>query len=97
LPHWPTNPTPPAAPRVFHVTLAAALAQWVVAAVERTGLTTVALSGGCLHNRILAQRLGAALRARGLTVLEAQRPSPGDAGLALGQAWVAIHHLNEGL
>ncbi|HJV25078.1 MAG TPA: carbamoyltransferase HypF [Aromatoleum sp.] len=81
----------------FHLTLAAALVEWAARAVERSGLDVVALSGGCLHNRILSQRLGAALRARGLTVLEAQRLSPGDAGLALGQAWVAIHHLNEGL
>ncbi|NMF97761.1 carbamoyltransferase HypF [Aromatoleum toluolicum] len=80
----------------FHVTLAAALADWVLHEVARTGLDVVALSGGCLHNRILSQRLGAALRAHGLTVLEAQRLSPGDAGLALGQAWVAIHHLNRG-
>jgi hydrogenase maturation protein HypF len=29
-------------------------------------------------------------------VLEAQRLSPGDAALALGQAWVALHHLNGG-
>lgn len=81
----------------FHVTLAAALADWLAQAVARTGLDVVALSGGCLHNRILSQRLAAGLRARGLTVLEAQRLSPGDAGLALGQAWVALHHLNHGL
>ncbi|MCK9988324.1 MAG: hydrogenase maturation protein HypF [Azoarcus sp.] len=80
----------------FHVTLAAALADWIAQAVARTGLDVVALSGGCLHNRILSQRLGAALRERGLTVLEAQHLSPGDAGLALGQAWVAIHHLMAG-
>jgi hydrogenase maturation protein HypF len=81
----------------FHVTLAAALADWVERAAAQSGLATVALSGGCLHNRILSHRLGAALRARGLTVLEARRLSPGDAGLALGQAWVALHHLNHGL
>jgi len=81
----------------FHVTLVAALADWVAQAAAGTGLATVALSGGCLHNRILATRLGASLRARGLAVLEARALSPGDAGLALGQAWVAIHQLNEGL
>lgn len=81
----------------FHVTLVDALAAWVVQAAERSGLATVALSGGCLHNRILSTRLGASLRTRGLAVLEAQALSPGDAGLALGQAWVAIHQLNEGL
>jgi hydrogenase maturation protein HypF len=56
----------------------------------------VALGGGCFHNRILAVALGGRLRARGLAVLEAQRLSPGDAALALGQAWVALHHLNGG-
>jgi hydrogenase maturation protein HypF len=80
----------------FHVTLSAALAEWGARAAARTGLDTVALSGGCLHNRILAQRLGAALRAQGLVVLEAKRLSPGDAGLALGQAWVAVHALEVG-
>nr|WP_211162057.1 carbamoyltransferase HypF [Aromatoleum petrolei] len=80
----------------FHVTLAAALDDWVAQAAARTGLDVVALSGGCLHNRILSQHLAAGLRARGLTVLEARRLSPGDAGLALGQAWVALHHLNQG-
>ncbi|AKU14591.1 hydrogenase maturation protein [Azoarcus sp. CIB] len=80
----------------FHVTLVAALDDWVARAADQTCLDVVALSGGCLHNRILSQRLGAALRERGLTVLEAQRLSPGDAGLALGQAWVAMHHLMTG-
>ncbi|MBD5801521.1 Hydrogenase maturation protein hypF1 [Azoarcus sp. Aa7] len=80
----------------FHVTLVAALDDWVARVADQTRLDVVALSGGCLHNRILSQRLGDALRARGLTVLEAIRLSPGDAGLALGQAWVAIHHLNAG-
>ncbi|AYH46188.1 carbamoyltransferase HypF [Azoarcus sp. DN11] len=81
----------------FHVTLAAALAEWVVQVAAQTGLSTVVLSGGCLHNRILSQRLAAALRRQGLDVLQARTLSPGDAGLALGQAWVAMHHLNHGL
>ncbi|MCC4119085.1 carbamoyltransferase HypF, partial [Aromatoleum toluclasticum] len=63
----------------FHITLAAALDERVARAVADTGLDVVALSGGCLHNRILSQRLAARQRARGLTVLEAQRLSPGDA------------------
>ncbi|NMG73915.1 carbamoyltransferase HypF [Aromatoleum diolicum] len=91
------EPDAPRGAARFHVTLAAALAAWAAHAAARTGFDVVALSGGCLHNRILSRRLGAALRAQGLTVLEAQRLSPGDAGLALGQAWVAIHQLNEGL
>ncbi len=75
----------------FQATLAAALIDWVEAARRLAGCATVVLSGGCLHNRLLADALHAALPARGLEVLGARRLSPGDAGLALGQAWVALH------
>lgn len=75
----------------FQATLAAALVDWVEAACGIAGCATVVLSGGCLHNRLLADALHAALPARGLEVLGARRLSPGDAGLALGQAWVALH------
>ena len=80
----------------FHATLVAALDAWVRHAAHASGLSTVVLSGGCFHNRILSTGLGLRLRAAGLQVLEAQRLSPGDAGLALGQAWVAIHQLQQG-
>ena len=75
----------------FQATLAAALIDWVEAARRLAGCATVVLSGGCLHNRLLADALHAALPARGFEVLGARRLSPGDAGLALGQAWVAMH------
>lgn len=87
----------------FHATLAAALDDWVAraaacaASCDAASLRTVALGGGCFHNRVLSATLAGRLRTRGLTVLEAQRLSPGDAALALGQAWVALHHLNGGL
>ena len=77
----------------FQATLAAALADWVAAARQLTGCDTVVLSGGCLHNRLLSEALHASLPASGLQVLGARQLSPGDAGLALGQAWVAMHHL----
>lgn len=77
----------------FQATLAAALADWVGAARRLSGCATVVLSGGCLHNRLLADALHASLPAHGLEVLGARRLSPGDAGLALGQAWVAMHRL----
>ncbi len=75
----------------FQATLAAALIDWVEAARRLAGCATVVLSGGCLHNRLLADALHAALPARGFEVLGARRLSPGDASLALGQAWVAMH------
>jgi hydrogenase maturation protein HypF len=80
----------------FHATLVAALDAWVRHAAHASRLTTVVLSGGCFLNRILSAQLGLRLRAAGLRVLEARRLSPGDAGLALGQAWVAIHQLQQG-
>jgi hydrogenase maturation protein HypF len=79
----------------FQATLAAALEDWVARAAALTGCTTVVLCGGCLHNRLLANTLHARLPARGLETLGALRLSPGDAGLALGQAWVALHRLTD--
>lgn len=77
----------------FHAALAAALTEWVATARRLTGCDTVVLSGGCLHNRLLSAALHASLPALGCEVLGARRLSPGDAGLALGQAWVALHQL----
>jgi hydrogenase maturation protein HypF len=78
---------------LFHSTLAAALADWVALAARRQQLTTVALGGGCLLNRLLAAQLTALLRARGLAVLTAVQAPPNDGGIALGQAWVARQRL----
>lgn len=75
---------------VFHATLAAALAAWVRAAGERSGVRNVALGGGCFMNRILGASLRDHLEAAGLTVFEARQAPPGDGGLALGQAAVAL-------
>ncbi|OPK01221.1 hydrogenase maturation protein HypF [Pseudomonas veronii] len=73
---------------LFHLTLAAALADWVE--YQSTTLP-VLLGGGCFANRLLSARLTQRLSARGLPVFSAQAVSCGDAGLALGQAWVAAH------
>lgn len=74
---------------LFHVVLADALADATVAAATRDGLHDVAFGGGCFFNRLLSQRLSARLTAAGLRVHRPQAVSCGDAGLALGQAWVA--------
>ena len=80
----------------FHATLAYALADWVSWAVEREGLDTVAFGGGCFLNHILSRRLTALLGVRGIRVLAAAEIPPNDGGLSLGQAWVAMRHLNRG-
>lgn len=73
---------------LFHLTLAAALAAWIE---HQSTTLPVLLGGGCFANRLLSARLTQRLSARGLPVFSAQAVSCGDAGLALGQAWVAAH------
>ncbi|MDK9726520.1 MAG: carbamoyltransferase HypF [Sterolibacteriaceae bacterium MAG5] len=77
----------------FHATLVAAMAEWATRAAVRTGIATVACGGGCFLNKLLVAGLREKLPAAGLTMLEATRLSPGDAGLALGQAWIAQRSL----
>jgi hydrogenase maturation protein HypF len=78
---------------VFHVHLAQGLARWAADAARERCVNTVALGGGCFFNRILRERVANALRAGGLRVLQPERVNCGDAGLALGQAWVGAHSL----
>lgn len=78
---------------VFHATLVAALAEWTSRACAASGLDIVAVGGGCFFNRLLSTRLREVLEARGRRVLAPVKLVPGDAGLALGQAWVALHIL----
>ncbi|MDR2450286.1 MAG: carbamoyltransferase HypF [Candidatus Accumulibacter sp.] len=76
---------------LFHATLAAALAEWLVSVAPPRA--TVAAGGGCLQNQVLGRALRAGLAAAGLRLLEARRIPPNDGGIALGQAWVAQHRL----
>jgi hydrogenase maturation protein HypF len=80
---------------LFHATVIAALAAWVVEASRRHGIATVACGGGCFLNAILARGLSEALSAAGIAMLEAQAVPPNDGGLCLGQAWVARNTGNE--
>ena len=73
----------------FHHHLAAALAHATVSAAQQRNLNTVVLGGGCFFNALLSRWLTARLRAAGLQVHRPHTLSCGDAGLALGQAWVA--------
>lgn len=77
----------------FHLALADALADWAQRAAHHHGCTCVCLGGGCFFNRILRERVTARLQSAGLAVLCPRVYSCGDAGLALGQAWVAQRQL----
>lgn len=89
--------TPPAgvaeAAAWFHVSLAHSLADWAAVAAREAGTRTVCLGGGCFFNAVLTSHLVGRLVSQGLRVLTPRSTSCGDAGLALGQAWVAAHQL----
>jgi hydrogenase maturation protein HypF len=74
---------------LFHGTLAAALVDWALPAVERHSPGRVVLAGGCLMNAVLAERLVAGFAAHKVTALLARHAPTNDGGLSLGQAWVA--------
>jgi len=80
----------------FHATVAAMLRAAAGWAREQTGLTRVALAGGCFANDRLVRRLAPALESDGFTVYVHREVPPGDGGIALGQAYVAAarsaHH-----
>ena len=62
-------------------------------------VSTVALSGGVLQNRVLLEQLVGRLEALGLRVLAHAQVPANDGGLALGQAVIAaaratVSHLN---
>jgi hydrogenase maturation protein HypF len=79
----------------FHLSLAAALADWICHAVAADGAPfVVALSGGCFHNGLLREQLQRKLAQRGGSTLTTAEP--GDATLALGQAWVATWQVVNG-
>ncbi|OGB33126.1 MAG: carbamoyltransferase HypF [Burkholderiales bacterium RIFCSPLOWO2_12_FULL_61_40] len=79
----------------FHATLVVGLSEWVVQAAQSSHLRTVVWGGGCFHNTLLSVGLRQNLAQCNITVLAPVRMSPGDAGVALGQAWVAITSLEQ--
>ena len=80
----------------FHLAFADALASWAELAATAHSCTVVCLGGGCFANRILRERVTARLQSAGFAVLSPRVNSCGDAGLALGQAWVAQRQLMRG-
>jgi len=78
---------------LFHVALADALARAAIKAARQLQISAIAFSGGCFFNRILRTRMQDALTQAGLTVHLSLDSAYGDAGLALGQAWVAARSI----
>ncbi len=78
----------------FHGALAAGLVQRVEVAAAAQRTRQVVLAGGCMANRVLRGLLLTGLQRAGLEAFEPQAAGCGDAGLALGQAWVAACRLS---
>jgi hydrogenase maturation protein HypF len=72
----------------FHNALADATAAACAAIAEERAMNTAVLSGGVFQNRLLLERVAAALRATGLRVLTPRMLPPNDGGVAYGQAAV---------
>ncbi|MCX7117349.1 MAG: carbamoyltransferase HypF, partial [Legionellales bacterium] len=74
---------------LFHGTLIAGLAEWLISTAKQVATEVVLLSGGCFINKVLSEGLIHRLTQSGLNVYLPQRLPPNDGGLSLGQAWIA--------
>jgi len=75
--------------RRFHRAVVGLVREVCAAARARTGIGTVALTGGVFCNALLTEGCSAVLRRDGFTVLRHRKVPPNDGGLALGQLIVA--------
>ncbi|HTX75585.1 MAG TPA: carbamoyltransferase HypF, partial [Terracidiphilus sp.] len=89
------NVHPPRIAAQFHSGVAEGFIQAASRAREGTGVATLVMSGGCMHNRRLTQVLRQGLEKDGFQVFLHRRVSPGDGGLSYGQAVVAAAILNK--
>ena len=80
----------------FHAALADGIKAVCKTIRTRTGLNTVALSGGCFCNRLLLQLTSERLESAGFRVLMHQQIPANDGGIALGVAVCALGGLQDG-
>jgi hydrogenase maturation protein HypF len=78
----------------FHNSLARGIVQMALQMKEKTGLSKIILSGGVFQNHLLLGRTRDLLAKAGFQVFIQNQVPPNDGGIALGQAYHAIHFLN---
>jgi hydrogenase maturation protein HypF len=79
----------------FHNGVAEMVMRTCVSIRERTGNKRVILSGGVWQNRVLLERTLTLLRSQDFEVFMHRQVPTNDGGIALGQAMVAVHVLQE--
>ncbi|RQD79414.1 carbamoyltransferase HypF [Desulfonatronospira sp. MSAO_Bac3] len=77
--------------RRFHLSLVRGLCLWAAQAGNATGIRTIGLSGGVMHNLTLARELEEGLARKSFNVLTHRFLPPGDACVSLGQAVYGRH------
>jgi hydrogenase maturation protein HypF len=75
----------------FHETIARMSRDVVARIAKETGISRVALSGGCFQNRLLLRRMVPLLRGCGMEILLHRQVPCNDGGISLGQAVIAHH------
>lgn len=80
----------------FHESVAAMMTGMCLCIREKTGLNTVALSGGVYQNQLLLKLSIEKLEREGFRVLRHSLIPPNDGGICLGQARKAMYELNKG-
>ena len=79
----------------FHRRIADMIVLQCLSAREKYGVHQVALTGGTFQNKLLMEDVLEKLRTRGFEVYYNISVSPNDGGIALGQAYIAMHTLSK--
>lgn len=81
----------------FHATLACVFARVAYESAIQSGIEDIGMAGGCCLNQLLTDQIKENLKVKGFRVWETKNIPCNDGGLSLGQAWLAIKKLNDGV
>ena len=81
----------------FHLKVAGTVLEQCEKSRKKSGVNKIALTGGVFQNKILMEESLVLLRANKFEVFYNISVSPNDGGIALGQNYIALHHLTSPL
>ena len=70
--------------------IARGFAELAVKIAETEGVKYIGFSGGCAYNNHILSRIKKIVEERGFIFLQHEKVPPGDGGISLGQALVAV-------